>query len=201
MLPAEVLVNSSKMDKIDGDNWSFDSATLTIWNNRYWKGFFATDPYLANTALIYAGGFQQRFWMDGNKVIRKPYPFESPVFASGEAIDAEYPGYGKVVLLKYAPPYDGFYEFFKIVGPYTVLGKAFAVRAPPRGEHILTFSLSKRYTVDFMTQEDFRAIFSPRARKPDPEEVIRRWKGRLVSDSQRRWGACSTFPASCCTMS
>jgi hypothetical protein len=33
------------------------------------------------------------------------------------------------------------------------------------------------------SQEDFRAIFSTRARKPDPDEVIGRWEGKLISDS------------------
>ena len=183
VLPAEVLVNSPKMDIIDGDNWSFDSNTLTIWNNRYWKGFFTTDPDLINTALLYAGGFWKRFWMDGNAVKGETHPFESPVFASSEAIDVEYPGYGKVVLLKYVPPYNEFYDLLKIVDSDTILGKAFAVRAPPRGEHILTFSLSKKYSVDFMTQEDFKAIFSTKARKPEPDEVLGIWEGRLVSDS------------------
>jgi hypothetical protein len=183
VLPAEVLVNSPKMDIIDGDNWSFDSDTLTIWNNRYWKGFFTTNPDLVNTALLYAGGFWKRFWMDGNAVKGETHPFESPVFASSEAIDVEYPGYGKVVLLKYVPPYNEFYDLLKIVDSDTILGKAFAVRAPPRGEHILTFSLSKKYSVDFMTQEDFKAIFSTKARKPEPDEVLGIWEGRLVSDS------------------
>ena len=182
-LPAEALVNSPKTDIIDGDNWSFDSNTLTIWNNRYWKGFFATDPDLVNKALIYAGGFWKRFWKEGNAVKGETHPYESPVFASSEAIETEYPGYGKVVLLRYVPPYDRFYDFLKLVDQDTVLGKAFAVRDPPRGEHILTFSLSKRYDVDFMTQDDFKAIFSTKSRRPDPDEVLGRWEGRLISDS------------------
>jgi hypothetical protein len=182
-LSAKALVNSPKEHIIDEDNWSFDKDKLTIWNNRYWRGFFTTDHNVITTALLYAGGFWKRFWMDGNAVKGETHPFESPVFAPNEAIETDYPGHGKVVLLKYVPPYDRFYDFLKIVDADTILGKAFAVRDPPRGEHILTFSLSKRYSVDFMTQDDFKTIFSIKARKPDPEEVLGRWEGRLVSDS------------------
>ncbi|MDD1751362.1 MAG: GMC family oxidoreductase [Methanothrix sp.] len=182
-LNAKALINSPKKEIVDEDNWSFNKDTLTIWNNRYWKGFFTSDHDAVNTTLIYAGGFWKRFWENGNAVNGETHPFESVVFAPSEAVDAEYPGFGRVVLLKYVPPYDRFYDLLKIVDPDTILGKAFAVRDPPRGEHILTFSLSKRYSVDFMTQDDFKAIFSIKTKRPDPDEVLGRWEGRLISDS------------------
>jgi len=50
------------------------------------------------------------------------------------------------------------------------LGKAFAVRDPPRGEHILTFSMSRSYNADFMTQDDFKFIFANKARVPETAE-------------------------------
>jgi hypothetical protein len=40
-----------------------------------------------------------------------------------------------------------------IAGNDTILGKAFLVRDPPRGEHILTFSMSRSYNVDFIRNE------------------------------------------------
>lgn len=40
-----------------------------------------------------------------------------------------------------------------IAGNDTILGKALAVRDPPRGEHILTFSMSRSYNVDFIRNE------------------------------------------------
>lgn len=183
-LSSEALVNSSSMDVKDGENWTFDVDTLTIRNNRYWKGFFAKDHDLINTVETYAGGFWKRFEKEGSSVKGTTHPYETPVFARNEAIVTEYPGIGKVILLKYLdPPYDRFYDLLKIVDQDTILGKAFAARAPPRGEHILTFSMSKKYTVDFMTQEDFKVIFSKKARKPDAKEVLGIWEGKLISDS------------------
>jgi len=181
-LSNSALINSPDMDIVDGDNWSFDSDTLTIWNNRYWKGFFAADSDLINRAIVYAGGFWKRFWMEGNKVKGEVHPYESPVNFRNEAIDTEYPGFGKVILLKYDPPAEKFYDMVKTVDKDTLLGKAFAVRDPPRGNHILTFSMSRKYSVDFMTHDDFKIIFSKKARRPEVDEVLGIWEGKLISD-------------------
>jgi len=178
------LVNSSKMDIVEGENWTFDVDTLTIHNDRYWKGFFAKDHDLINTAETYAGGFWKRFQKDGDSIKGITHPYGTTIYAKNEAILTEYPGFGKVILLKYLdPPYDRFYDLLKIVDKDTLLGEAFAVRPPPRGEHILTFSMSKKYSVDFMTQDDFKIIFSNKARRPEIDEVIGIWEGKLISDA------------------
>ncbi|HSD56696.1 MAG TPA: GMC family oxidoreductase, partial [Methanotrichaceae archaeon] len=185
LLDREVLINSSDMNIIDGVNWSFDPETLTIWNNRYWKGFFASDNTLINKALIFAGGFWKGFFKEGTEIKVIVHPYASPVNAMGEVLDAEYPGFGKVVLMKYDPPFDRIYDLVKIVDKDTILGKAFAIRNPPRGEHVLTFSMSRRYGVDFMAQEDFKFIFSNKARVPEVDELLGVWEVRLVSDSSQ----------------
>jgi len=184
MISNEALINSDNMDIADGENWSFDADTLTIWNNRYWKGFFASDHDLINISLIYSGGFWKRFRKDGSSVKGETHPFESTIYSANEAIEAEYPGFGNVILLKYRDfPYNKFYDILKIIDKDTLLGKAFAVREPPRGEHILTFSMSRKYSVDFMTQDDFKIIFSKKAKRPEIDEVMGIWEGRLISDS------------------
>ena len=184
MKSKEALINSADRDIVDGDNWSFDPGSLTIWNNRYWKGFFAADHDLVNTALVYGGGFWKRFWKDGSPVKGETYTYESSVSTASEAIETEYPGFGKVILLKYRdPPYNRFYDLLKIIDKDTVLGKAYAARDPPRGEHILTFSMSKKYSVDFMTHDDFKIIFSRKAVSPGIDDVPGIWEGKLISDS------------------
>ena len=184
MFPKEALVNSGNMEIVEGDNWSFDSSTLTIWNNRYWKGFLSTDRDLINTVLIYAAGFYKRFWKDGNSVKGETHPYDSTVYAANESIETEYPGFGKVLYLKYRdPPNNMFHDLMKIVDKDTIIGKAFAVRDPPRGEHILNFSLSRKYGIDFMTHDDFKIIFSKKAAKPDIDDVLGIWEGKLISDS------------------
>lgn len=183
-LPAEALVNSSTTEIADGENWSFDKDKLMIWNDRYWRGLFAADGDLLTTALLYAGGFWKRFSKAGEALSGVTHPFEVPVYAKNEPMDVDYPGFGKAIRLKYLQPgFERFYDLLKFVDKDTILGKAFAGLDPPRGEHLLTFSMARRYGVDYMTQDDFRAIFSTKCRKPDKEEVVGKWEGRLIADS------------------
>jgi choline dehydrogenase-like flavoprotein len=183
-LPSQALINSDKKDIVDGENWSFDKDSLTIWNNRYWKGMFANDSDPVSTAILYTGGFWKSFSKTGGAVAGVTHPYEAPVFAKNEPMDVEYPGFGKVIRLKYLEPaFERFYDLLKFVDKDTILGKAFAGRDPPRGEQLLTFSMTRRYGVDFMTQDDFRTIFSTKAKKPNFEEVVGKWEGRLISDS------------------
>jgi hypothetical protein len=184
IFPKESLINSDNMDIVEGDNWSFDANTLIIWNNRYWKGFLSTDPDLFNKILIYAAGFYKRFWRDGNSVKGETHPYDSIVYAANECIETEYPGFGKVLLLEYRdPPNNIFHDLMKIVDEDTIIGKAFGVRKPPRGEPILNFSLSKKYYIDFMTHDDFKIIFSEKTTKPEIDDIMGIWEGKLISDS------------------
>ncbi|MDD1750065.1 MAG: hypothetical protein LUO89_09345, partial [Methanothrix sp.] len=57
------------------------------------------------------------------------------------------------------------------------------IRDPPRGEHILTFSMSRSYSLDFMMQDDFKFIFTNKARAPEATEYLGIWDVKLVSDS------------------
>lgn len=184
MLSGDSLINSRNMEIIEGDNWSFDSETLTIWNNRYWRGIFANDQNLKNKILIYAGGFWKRFWTDDGNIRGVTHSYESPVeFPIDEVKSVEYTGFGNVIHLKYAPPYDMTYDLLKIVGKDKILGKAYAVRDPPRGEHVLTFALSRKYSIDFMSHEDFKFIFREKAKKPVADDVTGVWECKLVSDA------------------
>lgn len=184
MFQKEALINSGNMDIVEGDNWSFDASTLIIWNNRYWKGFLSTDPDIFNKILIYAAGFYKRFWKDGNSVKGETHPYDSGIYAANEATETEYPGFGKVLLLKYRdPPNNIFHDLMKIVDENTIIGKAFGARDPPRGKTILNFSLSKKYGIDFMTHDDFKIIFSEKTTKPEIDDIMGIWDGKLISDS------------------
>lgn len=179
----DVLVNSSKMDIVDGENWSFDIDDLTIWNDRYWKGFYASDEDPLTKGLVYTLGFYKRFWRSGGSIRGETHPYYSQIYAANEATDFEYPGHGDVTLLRYFDlPYRLFYDILKIVDRDTLIGEAFGFGSPPKGKHVFYFILSRRYKVDFMTHDDFNFIFSNKARAFDPKEVLGVWEARLVSD-------------------
>jgi hypothetical protein len=153
-----------------------------IYNNKYWKGFFPIDQDF--NLVKYLGGFWKQFHKEEGIIKGVTHPFEEPVFAKNLPQIQTYPGYGEVIYLKYTDLlYGSFYDFLKIVDKDTILGKAF-VGVPPFGNQILNFSMSRRYKVDFMTEEDHETIYQQYSRAPlDENEVLGKWLGKLVSDS------------------
>jgi len=186
----KMLVNSTN-DKADGvTNWKFDLETLMIYNDSHWKGIFPRDTDdIRNTLTLYFGGFWKRFSANtgsssstAGDITGITHPFEVPVFARNKATNADLDGFGKVVLLEYLdPPYNLFYDVLKIVNENTILGKAFFGK-PTRGREMLTFSMSRKYPFEFMTEEDHEVLYS-RMKKPTLQSMVGIWQGRLVSDS------------------
>lgn len=179
----QTLVNSTNSE-LDDSNWKFDPETLMISNNSHWKGIFSRDSDIRNTLTLYFGGFWKRFTkVNGAAGIEGiTHPFEIQVFARNKAIQKEISGFGKVVLLEYLdPPYNLFYDVLKIVDENTILGKAF-LGDPSLGREILTFSMSRVYPVEFMTEADHEMLYQ-KMKKPAFESMIGIWKGQLVSDS------------------
>ncbi|MDD2836138.1 MAG: hypothetical protein PHY05_08300 [Methanothrix sp.] len=190
ILPAENLINSPQMEIIDGINWSFDPNTQTIWNDRYWKGFYPADYDFANLVMMYGLGFFKRFWPDrdqskGKKILGETHPFLSDIHASNQALDVELPETGKAVYIKYSDfPFNNFDDVIKIIDKDTVIGEAFvSLRKPGKGLPIFHFVLSRRYSLDFMTQADCSFIFHHKATSPKPEEILGDWDLLLVSDA------------------
>jgi hypothetical protein len=185
IFPSRDLVNSPEMEIVDGDNWSFDPSTLTIWNNRYWKGFYPFDYELTNLVLMYGFGFYKRFWREGDLVLGETHPFYSDIHAANQADDVEYTETGKVIRIEYRDfPFNAFDDLMKLVDSDAVIGQAFvAIRKAPNGISLFHFALSRRYSVDFMTQADCKFIFSSKARRAKIDEVLGEWDLRLVSDA------------------
>jgi hypothetical protein len=190
ILPAENLINSPQMEIIDGINWSFDPNTQTIWNDRYWKGFYPADYDFANLVMMYGLGFFKRFWPEGDqskgkKILGETHPFLSDIHAFNQAIDIELPETGKAVYIKYRDfPFNNFDDVIKIIDKDTVIGEAFvSLRKPGKGLPIFHFVLSRRYSLDFMTQADCSFIFHHKATSSKPEEILGDWDLLLVSDA------------------
>jgi hypothetical protein len=71
---------------------------------------------------------------------------------------------------------------------YIACGYASSVAAsaacvPPFSIQILNFSMSRNYSVDFMTEGDHQIIYKQYDKAPIANEVIGQWEGKLVSDS------------------
>jgi choline dehydrogenase-like flavoprotein len=179
-----MLINAAN-DKAGEANWKFDPESLMISNNSHWKGIFPRDTDdIQNTLTLYFGGFWKRFTKNDSTgdITGITHPFEIPVFARNKITDKELDEFGKVILLEYPdPPYNLFYDVLKIVDENTILGKAFRGR-PTSGREILTFSMSRKYPFEFMTEEDHEMLYG-KTKKPTLQSMVGIWEGRLVSDS------------------
>lgn len=191
--PAQTLINSPHLNIIDNENWAFDPASMTIWNDRYWKGFYPADYDFTNIILMYGFGFYKRFWPDkddkgqirSQKVKGETHPFNTSIHAANQATDIDLPERGKAVYIKYSDfPFNNFDDLLKIVDKDTVLGEAFvSMRSPGRGIPTFHFVLSRRYSTDFMTQADCRYIFQFKAKDVAGEDVLGEWDLKLVSNA------------------
>jgi len=191
--PAQTLINSSHLEIIDNANWAFDPISMTIWNDRYWKGFYPLDYNFTNIILMYGFGFYKRFWPDkadpektsSQKVKGETHPFNTNIYAANQATDMDFPEKGKAVYIKYSDfPFNNFDDLLKIIDRDTVLGEAFvSVRNPGRGIPVFHFVLSRRYSTDFMTQADCKAIFQLKAKEASAENVLGAWDLKFVSNA------------------
>jgi choline dehydrogenase-like flavoprotein len=178
-----MLINSAN-DKPNDSNWRLDPESLMIHNNLQWKGIYSDDSDIRNTLLLYFGGFWKRFSKSEEAdVVGTTHPYEVPVFAKNKATQREIDGFGRVILLEYLDfPFNQFYDVLKIVDENTMLGKAFFGNPEP-GKEILTFSMSRKYPFEFMTEEDHEYLYS-KMQKPSLESMLGIWTGRLISDSK-----------------
>ena len=177
----QMLVNTAS-ETLNETNWNFNPTTLMITNNTHWKGLYPRDSDIPNELTHYAGGFWKRFTKTGSQISGITHPFEAPVFAANKAIDKNLPGFGKVIVLKYIDfPYNGFYDVLKIVDDHTILGKAF-MGTPEPGKEMLTFSMSRKYPFEFMTEDDHEMLYS-KMKKPTLDLMVGVWDGYLISDS------------------
>ena len=177
----DILVNSPA-EKLDEDNWSFEPVSMTVTNKTHWKGMFPRDSDIANTLVLYSGGFWKRFNNEGNDIKGITHPYEANVRARNMAQEKDIPGFGKVILLEYLDPiYNQFYDVLKVIDDDTILGKAFFI-SPIPGREMLTFSMSKKYPFEFMDEVDHEMLYN-KMKKPTLESLVGIWKGQLVSDS------------------
>ncbi len=181
------LANSDDKKIIIDKNWKFDPNGLKIYNNLYWKGFYGRDNDLMTNALRYFGGFYKRFrQVDNGRMEGTTHPFETQVVNAKNIATQKYvPGYGKVIHLEYTEfPYSTAYDLLKIVDENTIIGKAF-LGPFAKGRELFSFSMSRVYDVNFLTEEDLLTLFhsDQLSHKPSEKELVGTWEGMLVSDS------------------
>jgi hypothetical protein len=169
----DVLVNSGAK--------SIDIEKKEIYNDRRWKGFWPIDSHIP--AWIFQNGFNKTFSLDDGTVKGVTSTFDDHIRGQNtlRLIDDKDPGKG--ILLQYTNlAYRLFYDELKVIDQDTVVGKAFMGKFP-HGEVLMKFSMSRRYSFDYMTNEDHEELFEKYGKPPELSEVLGKWEGRMVSNA------------------
>ena len=99
---------------------------------------------------------------------------------------------GKYILLRYLdPPWQGFYDIFKIINDDLLIGRVY-LGEYPNGARVFTFPMSRRYGFDQMTVDDHAALFAAGA-APHRGELDGVW--RMDIDLERQPGRRHRVPA------
>ncbi len=114
-----------------------DTAHQTIRNDRYWKGFFAQGTVLNAMAADIFTGFKKEFHQDNGKYTGVTSDTDGRIKARNSLQEIEV-GHGsgtleagRYILLNYLdPPWQGFYDIFKIINDDLLIGRVFLGEYP-----------------------------------------------------------------------
>lgn len=172
-LPMQTLVNSGKRQ--------IDIQAETVFNDQYWKGFYATDSPLPS--WIFQNGFNKQFTAEGNAVKGLTSTFDNTIRGHNKLSLVDANDTRKGVLLEYVEPqFAGFYDILKVISQDIVIGKVFTGKYP-HGLQLLSFSMARRYPFEFMSVQDHKELFEKYGKVPDVNKVSGRWEGRMVSNA------------------
>ena len=167
---------------------TIDSATQTIRNDQYWKGFFPKGHVLNAMSSAIFTGFRKEFHKQGNQYTGITSDTDGRITArnSLEEIEAGHDTGtlepGKYVLLRYLdPPWQGFYDIFKIINEDLLIGRVY-LGAYPNGVRLFTFPMTRRYDFDNMTVQDHAALFAAGA-SPNAAQLDGVWRMDTISNA------------------
>ena len=172
---------------------SVDTDHRLIRNDKYWKGFFPKGSVLnAMSAAIFTG-FEKRFFDDGGQLAGVTSDTDGRIRARNsleEITLSERQGDldpGRYVLLRYLdPPWQGFYDVFKVINETLLIGRVY-LGPFPHGIRQFTFPMTRIYAYDQMTVEDHRDLWQSAA-PPSPVEVVGAWRMDVISNANQAAG-------------
>jgi cholesterol oxidase len=172
---------------------SIDTATQIIREDDYWKGFFPQGHVLnAMSAAIFTG-FKKQFLKQDGKYTGITSDTDDRIHArnSLEEIEAGHGSGtlepGKYILLRYLdPPWQGFYDVFKIINDDLLIGRVY-LGEYPNGTRLFTFPMSRRYGFGSMTTDDHGALFAAGA-APTAGDLDGVWRMDAISNANHAGG-------------
>jgi cholesterol oxidase len=172
-----------------------DPAKGIIRNDCYWKGFFPQSSVLnAMSAAIFTG-FKKHFdaaannqytgiTSDTDDRIHAKNSLEVVEVSHGASGTLEP---GRYILLKYLdPPWQGFYDIFKIINEDLMIGRVY-LGTYPYGTRVFTFPMTRIYKFDHMTVADHKFLFDT-GKAPTPTDLDGAWRMDTISNANEATG-------------
>ncbi len=177
----DVLLNSGAEPVIDKEKQA-------IYNDRYWKGFFAKGHVLNLMSSAIFTGFKKEFHKEGVRYVGITSDTDGRIRARNLLEEVSLPKptgtleAGKYILLSYPdPPWTGFYDILKIINENLIIGRVYLGQYP-NGIRQFTFAMSRKYGFAQLTVDDHAALFAD-ASVPTPQELSGVWRMDVVSNN------------------
>ena len=173
-----------------------DIAAQTIRNDSYWKGYFPKGNVLNAMSSAIFTGFKKQFskqpdghytglTSDTDNHIQARNTLETISVEVGHSDGTLEPG--NYILLKYIdPPWQGFYDVFKIINQDLLIGRVYLGKFP-HGSRLFTFPMTRLYKFDQMTVADHNALYIAGA-APDAADLAGVWRMDVISNANHAGG-------------
>ena len=174
---------------------AIDVATQTIHNDRYWKGFFPRGHVLNVMSSAIFTGFRKEFHQEADGTysgITSDTDGRIHARNSLEEIEITHDSKGtlepgRYILLRYLdPPWQGFYDIFKLVNDDLLIGRVYLGEFP-NGTRVFTFPMSRAYRFEQMTVDDHAALFAA-GPAPTAAQLDGVWRMDTISNANHAGG-------------
>ncbi|HXS98205.1 MAG TPA: GMC family oxidoreductase [Candidatus Limnocylindrales bacterium] len=172
---------------------TIDTAAETIRNDQAWKGFFPRGHVLNAMSSAIFTGFRKEFHKQGGTYTGITSDTDGRIHArnSLEEVEVGHGGGtlepGKYILLKYVdPPWQGFYDIFKIINEDLLIGRVY-LGEYPNGARLFTFPMTRRYAFTDMTVEDHASMYAAGA-APTAAQLNGVWRMDVISNANHSAG-------------
>ena len=170
-----------------------DAAAQTIRSDSQWKGYFPQGHVLNAMSAAVFTGFVKEFHQQDGKYTGITSDTDGRIHARN-SLEAVVAGHntgtlepGNYILLRYLdPPWQGFYDVFKIINDDLLIGRVY-LGEYPNGARLVTFPMSRRYPFTDMTTRDHDAMYASGS-VPTAADLNGVWRMDVISNANHAGG-------------
>ena len=172
---------------------AIDTAAQTIRNDDYWKGFFPQGHVLNAMSSAIFTGFRKQFHKQNGKYTGITSDTDGRIHARNSLEEVE-AGHdtgtlepGNYILLRYLdPPWQGFYDIFKIINDDLLIGRVY-LGEYPNGARRLHLPHVAALRFGNMTVDDHAALYAAGS-SPTAAELDGVWRMDVISNANHAGG-------------